>query len=630
MMARSSIEKIASGKHTLWSSGSDLRAIEDALAGLEEGLVAQRLLVSVSEDGGVREASANCGQEMEELRLATVGNPRIHAIALNAARRASRPADAQLARAYIEAGNRAGANLPDQARAQVKDLLEQIGRLESEYQQSLAEDRTSIQITAAEGASLPPGLLATLEKNPDGYVVPVHLGTWELFMKNAASADARRRFLLAFYDRGGGANSARVIEAVRLRAQIAQLSGFDSWAAYQLDTQMAKTSERALALVTEVGTKLLPKSREEIATLSALKAKSGDATPFAAWDYLYYQEQLERERFALDSEQVRQYFPVQHVIRAVMDLYQGILGVKFHPVAPAQAWAADVQQLRITDAKSDVTLGWAYLDLAPRPAKFLRPASFPLRAGRYLDDGTYRTPLSAIIGNGPAAAAGGPALFTHKDAVDFFHEFGHLMHTTLSRTRYASLYGARVRDDFVEAPSQMLENWMWNRQVLRRVSKHVDTGKALPDALIDRLLERKHAADGVFWTRQAFLAAYDLALHSGTDKQAPDPDALWFELMPRYTALPAPGGTHPAASFMPVMGGYDAGYYGYLWSRVYAQDMFTAFERDGLENPAVGARYRREILEPGATAEPEELLRNFLGRPLSYAAFYEDVGMKQR
>jgi thimet oligopeptidase len=355
-----------------------------------------------------------------------------------------------------------------------------------------------------------------------------------------------------------------------------------------------------------------------------LKAAKGDAVPLAAWDYSYYQEQLEQTRYAVSSEEIRQYFPVDRMIPAVLALYEKLFGVSFRRVGDARAWAPGVEEYAITDATSGATIGWFYLDIAPRPEKYLRPAHFLMRAGHELADGGYQRPIAAIIGNGPSAEPGKPALFSHRDATDFFHELGHLMHSTMSTAPYATLHGTNVRADFVEAPAQMLENWMWQPAIVRRVSSHVVTGQPMPEDLVTRLIARRHVADGVFWTRQAFLGLFDLTLHESGPKV--DAARLWLDLMPRLTPLPVPAGTIPVASFMPVMGGYDARYYGYAWSRVYAQDMFTAFEREGLEDGALGRRFRREVLEPGGSEEPEELVRRFLGRPVSREAFYAGIG----
>jgi thimet oligopeptidase len=199
------------------------------------------------------------------------------------------------------------------------------------------------------------------------------------------------------------------------------------------------------------------------------------------------------------------------------------------------------------------------------------------------------------------------------------------MHSTLSTAPYETYYGTAVRGDFVEAPSQMLENWMWQPAILKLVSSNVDTGKPLPDDLIKKMVALKHVGDGVAWTGQAFYASYDMKIHSSGPNV--NTTTTWFELKKRLTPQPAVAGTLPEASFGHLMGGYDAGYYGYLWSRVYAQDMFTVFQAGGLESPAVGARYRQDILQPGGSIEPDQLLRNFLGREVNYDAFYKDLGI---
>jgi thimet oligopeptidase len=187
------------------------------------------------------------------------------------------------------------------------------------------------------------------------------------------------------------------------------------------------------------------------------------------------------------------------------------------------------------------------------------------------------------------------------------------------------LYGTSVRPDFVEAPSQMLENFMWQPSILKEVSSNVETGQPLPDALIAKMIALKHVADGVIWTTQAFYAQYDMTIHSSGP--AVNVDTTWRRLQPEMTPFSAIVGTHPEAGFEHLMGGYDAGYYGYLWSKVYAQDMFTVFQQGGLENPEIGMRYRKDILEPGATEEPDVLVQRFIGRPLSYDAFYRDIGI---
>jgi len=607
---------------------SSLISIETAIAELKDALVAQRLLAIVSLDKAVRAASAKCNDDISGFIIGLSGNPVVYARALGAQAHAATQADQQLARHYAEKGRRSGAHLSPAASAELTRLLQQLARLKSAFIQTLGEERLTLELSKAEATWVSPAFLATLEATKKGYLVPVNLGTHERFMKSTASGELRKRYLTVLFQHGGKANSRRVQEALALRHRIARLLGFESFAAYRIDALMARTPERALELLQEIDAKLLPKAREELAVLAALKAEQGDDTPFAAWDYVYYQEQLEHTRHEVDSEAVRRHLPVRKVIPAVLGIYQHLLGVRIDAVEPATAWAPDVLQYTVTDSASGKPVGQIYLDLSPGPGKFPRPASFTLRDGRTLPDGSYQQPLAAIIGNGPTSEPGKPTLFTHQDVVELFHEVGHVMHVALSKAPYASLHGMNVRWDFAEAPSQVLENWMWHPPVLKQISSHVETGQPLPDELIAKLLARKSAASGVFWTRQAFLGVYDLTLHTS----GPNVDAtkLWFELMPKLTPLPPPpAGTRPDASFLPIMGGYEASYYGYAWSRVFAQDMFTAFQRGGLDNAEVGMRYRREVLEPSGVLEPQQLLENFLGRPVSYEAFYQDLGIGQ-
>lgn len=605
-----------------------LIAIETAVADMNDALVAQQLLGHTAADEAVRMASSQCNEALGAFRVALSANPAVYELARAAEAGARTQADAQLARIYVESGRRAGAGLDPATRAQVTQLLGELEKLQLAYMRAIGEDRTTIEISAEEAASLSPSFRGTLQPRPDGspgYVVPVDFGSMERFLKSQGSGEARKRFWYAFYNRGGQANVERLEQALALRHQIARLLGFDSWAAYQLDTRMARTPARALALIEEVGARLLPRAREEIRALAQLEAEHGDRTPFEAWDYAYYEERLEQRRFGIDTEQIRAYFPVDTFVPAALDLYGRLLGVTFQPVPSTRMWAPGVREYAIHDTASARPLGWFFLDLEPRPGKGLHYSLSGARPGRVLPDGSYQLPIAGIAGSGPAAEPGKPALLSHNDAIIFFHEIGHLMHATLSTAPYASLHGTSVRRDFVEAPSQMLENWMWEPSILKKVSRHVVTGEPLPDALIENMIARRHVADGAFWTRQAFFGIYDMTLHSAGPTV--DTAKLWRDLTIELTALPPVPDTIPQASFAGFMGGYDAGYYGYLWSKVFAQDMFTVFEQGGLENPAIGMRYRREILEPGGAREPDELLARFLGRPVRTEAFYEALGL---
>jgi len=600
--------------------------IETVQADLSDGTIAQQLLQFVSTDKRLRDASTACNQKASNYGVEVSANPTVFAIAESAMKDASAAQDSiKLAEIYVENGRTSGAGLPASQRAAAIKMFDKLNDLERDFGLALSNDATTVSVSQAEAQGLPATLLATSKRAASGYVVAVNESTIEPFLQNERSGAARKRFYVAYYLRGGHANVTRLEQAVALREKLARRIGFKTWAAYKLSTQMAQDPARVINFLTTIDAKLLLKAHEEVAELAALKRASGDPTPFARWDTAYYENLLEKTKYAVDDNVVRQYFPVDHVIASIFKIYETLLSVQFQEIKPADAWAPGVREYAIVDDATRKPIGWLYFDLYPRPGKYDHFANFSLRGGRALPDGSYQKPVTSIIGNWPLPAPGKPALLSHDDVVTFFHEFGHAMHSTLSIAPYETLYGTNVRRDFVEAPSQMLENWMWQPSILQLVSANVRTGKPLPLDLIKRMVALKHVFDGLDWTGQAFYALYDMSLH--TAHGPVDATALWSRLEPQDTALPMVPGTLPEASFGHLMGGYDAGYYGYLWSKVYAQDMFTVFQRYGLLSPVAGARYRKDILQPGASVEPDVLVRNFLGRPLNYDAFYNDIGI---
>jgi thimet oligopeptidase len=623
--ARAAIRDIDSGAGTAATFDSGLGAIETVNADLSDALIAQINLVQLSPDKAVRDASQACQDGYTAFGVELAADPVILKISEGAAALAQSAEQQQLAKIYTEAGRRTGAGLSSAKRATVTQLFEELNKIMVAYNRGISEDVSQIPVSAEELKSLPAALAGSVRSDSAGLHMAVNEGTYHPFMSHATSRAARKRFLYAYQRRGGLHNVELLAHAVKIRAQLAALLGFPNWAAYQLDVKMAKTVQKALALVLEVNQRTLPKARAELAELAKLKRAAGDATALAAWDYSYYEDQLVKSRFALDPEEVRSYLPIDKVVPAVLGIYQHLLDVRFEQLTPAVAWAPDVSEYAIYDATSGAPLGYFYLDLLPRDGKTSHTSSSALRNGRVLADGSYSLPAAAMICNWPRPQAGKPSLLSHGEAIEFFHEFGHVMHGTLSRTRYASLFGTQVREDFVEAPSQMLENWMWQPEVLKQISSKVGTGEPLPDDMIAKMVAAKHAGDGVAYAFQTFYAYYDLELH--LHKGPVDPDALFFKLEASHYVFPPMLGTYPAGDMWHQVNGYDAGYYGYLWALVYAQDMFSVFQKGGIDNPAVGLRYRNEILVPGGSVEPDVLLRNFLGREVSLEPFYRLIGL---
>ena len=457
--------------------------LENAFADLQNGLGPHTFLFNVSPSAAVRDSSTACSQWVTNYAVEFAADPRVYAVAVRAStQKGLSPAERQLAKLYIEQGRHNGAALDSDVRARTTAMLQRLADVQREFMVALAADTSHITISKAELAGLSPQLAAGLKPDATGYAVPVNESTDADFMHTERSSDARRRFDLRYFNRGGAANIGRLEAAIALRDSLAHLFGFNSWAAYQLDVKMAKSPARVDSFLNRVDSGLLPKARAELARLTPLAAKDGISAPLAAWDIGYYNEQLRRTQYAVDGEQVRQYFPVDHVVRQVMDIYQELLGVRFTEILPADAWALGVREFAVKNAADGARLGVLYLDLFPRENKYGHFADFGLTSTRRTGPGTREAPVNAIVGNWPLGAAGEPATLTHDDVVTFFHEFGHAMSSVCDQSPFVTTGANDLRQDFVEALSQMLENWMWQPAVLARVSKNVTTGAPLPDS----------------------------------------------------------------------------------------------------------------------------------------------------
>ncbi|MFN2528821.1 MAG: M3 family metallopeptidase [Candidatus Baltobacteraceae bacterium] len=600
--------------------------LESAEADLNDKTVAEQFLFNMATDKAVRDASEKCGTDQSNYFSALGARPDLYA-ALAAVKKsgtAKTASDKKLLDLYMISFVRSGANLPADKRKEFVKLSGQLTDLGNKFAENLGNDKTTITITAAQAANLPADIVAppAYAKQADGsYLVRTNESTATAFFNNQKDAAARKTFYLAYQNRAP-ANVAILEQAIGVRDRLAHLMGYQTWAAYVLADRMAQSPQRVMKFEEDLDAKLLPQARQDLAGLAALKAQD-TGNPNAtidAWDISYYNNVLNKTKYSVDDEAIKQYFPLEVTVDRIMTLYHKLLGVTFVKVPHPNSWnAQDVISYNVFDTASGKFIGTTYFDFFPREGKFTHFANWPLIPARRLANGSYRPPVTAILGNWPRPAPGNPALLTHDDVITFFHEFGHNLAALLSTAPYETLSGG-FRQDFVEAPSQMLENFMWQPSILKEVSSNVKTGAPLPDDLIQKMVNARYVDEAYFTVGQIKLGLVDQIYHSSGP--VVDTTAVWAKVSHDYTPIDMPPGIHPQASFGHLFG-YDAGYYSYLWALVYAQDMFTAFQKGGLENPAVGMRYRRTILEPARTLEPDVEVQAFLGRPMSQAAFYQ-------
>ncbi|KAI8467776.1 MAG: Thimet oligopeptidase [Monoraphidium minutum] len=534
---------------------------------------------------------------------------------------------------------RSGLDLPKPKRDELAGLLKKMAKIGLDFSACLDADTTSLSFAPADLNGTSSEFVAGLkrDKSDAGKVmVTVKYPDYTPISQDCTVEGTRKALEYAFNNVCAKENTKRLDDLVALRAQVAALLGYPTWAAYVQETLMAKSPARVMGFLTELRGRLAELRDRQLAVLLDFKKQDMAAQGKAfdgklhSWEGSYYANQVEKRDFSVDKQELKKYFPIEFVMPRLLELYQGLLGLQFQKDAPLSkaAWAPGVDAYKAYDSKSGELIGVFYLDLHPRDGKYGHAAMFGLQAPSQMrrGNGTERLAgVGALMCNFPKSTPAQPALLPHDDVTTLFHEMGHLFHQLLGRTQIISFAGTSVDTDFVEAPSQMLENWTWEPEVLRRITRHYKTGGPMPDALIDKLVKSRTANGGIFNSKQLAYGLFDQQVHTATTNVS-TLDA-YAQVMRDVTTIPPQKGTHPAARFGHLIG-YDAKYYSYLWSQVFSADMFRArFKKEGIFNPKPGMDYRREILEPGGSRDADALLLAFIGRAPTQDAFLESLGL---
>jgi thimet oligopeptidase len=540
--------------------------------------------------------------------------------------------DAKLLFETMRDYRRAGLDLPKADRDEVERLRTELSGASLDFDRNIENAKKPVKFTKAQLEGVPDDFLQQVKTGDDEYTVYANI-TWHYLtiLDNAKNEDTRKQFVIAQCNLAREQNIPLLEKILILRDNIARKLSYKTYADYDTETKMVKNAATAISFEEKLETGLNPKLDAELEEFRKLKiAETGDANAkINIWDWRYFANQLKKQKYNVDAEQLRVYFPYQHVLDGMFAIYQRIFGLKFERVEPPYKWIGDLQLYAVSDAKTGEPLGLFYLDMFPRDGKYHHFAQFGIVDGKLLPDGKYQRPVCALICNFPTPTADHPSLMSHDDVETIFHEFGHAMHTILTRAKYSRFAGTSVPRDFVEAPSQMLENWAWDKKVLDSfAADYRDPSKKIPADVLAQLKAARLATEGSFYRRQLSFGLMDLALHTeihATNQQ--DTLPLSNKVL-GDVFLPMPEDTAFVAYFGHIIG-YGAGYYGYAWADAIAADMATVFEKapDGYFDKKAGMRLRKDIYEVGDSRDVNISIEKFLGRPRSLEPFLKKIGI---
>jgi thimet oligopeptidase len=543
--------------------------------------------------------------------------------------------DAKLLKETMRDYTRAGLDLPKAQRDEVEGLRKKLSGLTTDFETHVTKAEHKMTFGKAELEGVPDDFLSQKDvKNDDGtYSIMANI-TWHYLtvMENAKNEQTRLQVQTARDNLARAENVPLLQQILVLRDTLAHKLGYKTWADYVIEIRMAKTAARAEDFLEKLKAGLQPKFDAEIAEFRALKVKeTGDANAqIHLWDWRYYANQLKKEKYTVNEEELKVYFPYQHALDGMFRIYQRIFGLKFQRLDAPYKWVADLQLYAVSDSSTGEPLGLFYLDMFPREGKYNHFAQFGIIEGKLLAGGKYQRPTVALICNFPTPQAGKPSLLAHQDVETLFHEFGHAMHSILTRAKYSRFAGTSVPRDFVEAPSQMLENWVWDKKVLDSfAADYRDPSKKIPQQILNQLKASKLAIEGTFYRRQLAFGLLDLALHTQIHAENAQETVPLSNKIIGGTFFPEPPDTAFVAYFGHLMG-YDAGYYGYAWADAIAADMATVFANapDGFFDEQAGRRLRQEIYEMGDSRDVEISIEKFLGRKQSIEPFLKKIGME--
>lgn len=535
----------------------------------------------------------------------------------------------------MQSYKRRGLHLGEAQRLRIKEIQQTLSDLSAQYSNNLNEEHTSFVFSKTQLEGMPeswftkekevsPGKFKMTLKYPD--IMPA--------MDYIKDPAIRKKLFTAFNGRCANTNGDLFNRTIKLRHELAQLLGYDNYADYATELKMSKSGANVTEFLADMKRRFKPAYDKDMAAFTQMaRQETGNSDyQIKPWDVRYYARQVEEQLNDIDNEQVTAYFPLDAVLKGMLEVYQDLLGLKFVKESSDNKWHEDVLVYSVYNkAPSGLgsQVGTFYLDLHPREGKYGHAAMWDFVMGADLEKqtgikGKRRLPLAAMACNFPQDGC-----LEFDNVTTLFHEFGHVMHGLCGKTQLSSYNGTHVQSDFVESPSQMLENWCYVPEVLKRMSRHRDTGQPIPESLIEKIKAKQKINQGYHYWRQLSFGLFDMALHTAPicEKRVIDANAVWANIQKEMFGFEHTPGTNFPATFGHLMGGYQAGYYGYLWAETRSADMFSKFKDNPMDSK-LGLEYRTKILEVGGSVDANTALTSFLGRETTMDAFLEDVGLE--
>ena len=533
---------------------------------------------------------------------------------------------------------RGGANLSDEDKALYSKWSEELSLTTLQFSKNVlaATNAYTLHITDSADLAGLPEFVKTMaaetasEKGLEGWAFTLQAPSYSPFLKYSENRELRKDIWTAYNTRAIGGefdNTEIVKKIVDLRIKIANILGYETYADYALEERMAKSKATVNEFIRNLLEPSLPFAKKDVADVFAFAKKNGfEGSRLESWDFSYWSEKYQQAEYSLSAEELKPYFQIESCIEAVFGLATRLYGISFTELDNVPVYHEDVKVYEVKDADGS-HLALFYADFFPRASKRGGAWMTDFR-GQSIRNGVEYRPFITIVCNFTKPTADAPALITHDELTTFLHEFGHALHGIFAQGRYPSLTGTSVSRDFVELPSQIMENWAFEPEYLNSFAKHYQTGEPIPAELIEKIVAAKNYLAGYGQVRQLHFGYLDMAWHTLTELPAESTVEFEQKVLAPYAVMPAVEGSAFSTSFSHIFsGGYSAGYYSYKWAEVLEADAFSLFKEKGIFNTEVSNSFRKEILEKGGAEDEAVIYRNFRGHDPEPQALMEKLGL---